>query len=102
MRMRSHRRSLVVWSSSAAPASRSGERGGNRLARCRRIRWWLRTGALLTVVDVIRLARIMRARRRSAFLLAGTLLTVIGFMLPSIAAFCCGMLVWSIARPWHA
>jgi hypothetical protein len=102
MRLRSHRRNLVVWSSSAAPASRSGDRGGTRLARGRRIRWWLRTGALLTVIDVMRLARIMWARRRSAFLLTGTLLTVIGVMLPSVAAFFCGMLVWAIARPWHA
>ena len=75
MRMRSHRRNLVVWSSSAAPASRSGDRGCTRLARGGRIRWWLHTGALLTVI---------------------------GVMLPSIAAFVCGMLVWTIARPWHA
>jgi hypothetical protein len=102
MRMRSRRRNLVVWSSSAAPARRSGDRGRTRLARGRRIRWWLRTGALLTVIDVIRLARIMRACRRSAFLTTGTLLTVIGVMLPSVAAFFCGMLVWAIARPWHA
>jgi len=102
MRMRSHRRSLVVWSSSAAPASRSGDRGCTRLARGGRIRWWFRAGALLTVIGVTRLARIMRARQRSAFLSAGTLLTVIGVMLPSVAAFVCGMLVWAIARPWHA
>ena len=75
MRVRSHRRNLVVWSSSAAPASRSGDRGCTRLARGGRIRWWLRTGGLLTVF---------------------------GVMLPSVAAFVCGMLVWAIARPWHA
>ena len=102
MRLRSHRRNIVVWSSSAAPARKPADRGRARLARRGRIRWWLRTGALLTVMDVMRLARIMRARRRSAFLLTGTLLTVIGVMLPSIAAFFCGMLVWTIARPWHA
>jgi dolichyl-phosphate-mannose--protein O-mannosyl transferase len=102
MRVRSHRRNLVVWSSSAAPASRSGDRGCTRLARGGRIRWWLHTGALLTVIGVMLLARIMRARQRSASLSAGTLLTVIGVMLPSIAAFVCGMLVWTIARPWHA
>ena len=102
MRVRSHRRNLVVWSSSAAPASRSGDRGGTRLARGGRIRWWLRTGALLTVIGVMRLIRVTRARRRSAFLCTGTLLTVIGIMLPSVAAFVCGMLVWSIARPWWA
>ncbi len=102
MRMRSHRRNLVVWSSSAAPASRSGDRGCTWLARGGRIRWWLRTGALLTVIGVMRLARIMRARRRYALLLTGTLLTVIGLMLPSGAVFVCGMLVWAIARPWSA
>jgi hypothetical protein len=101
MRMRSHRRNLVAWSSSAAPASRSGDRGCTRLARGGRIPWWLRTGALLTVIGVMRLARIMRACRRDAFLLTGTLLTVIGLTLGSMATFFCGMLVWAIARPWH-
>lgn len=102
MRIRSRRRNLVVWSSSAVPASRSGDWGCTRLARGGRICWWLRTGVLLTVIGMMRLARLMRARRRSAFLLTGTLLTVIGVMLPSIAAFVCGVLVWTIARPWHA
>jgi hypothetical protein len=102
MRVRSHRRNLVVWSSSAARTSRSGDRACTRLARGGRIRWWLRTGALLTVIGVMRLAQITRARQRPAFLTAGTLLTVIGVMLPSVAAFFCGMLVWAIARPWHA
>jgi hypothetical protein len=102
MRVRTHRRNLVVWSSSAAPASRSGDRGCTRLSRGGRGRWWLRTGALLTVIGVMRLARVRRARRRPAFLCAGTLLTVIGVMLPSFAAFVCGVLVWSIARPWCA
>ena len=102
MRMRSHRRNLVVWSSSAALASRSGDRDCTRLARGRRIRWWLRTGTLLTVLGVMRLARITWARQRSAFLTTGTLLTVLGVLLPSAAAFVSGMLVWTIARPWHA
>jgi hypothetical protein len=102
MRVRSHRRNLVVWSSSAARTSRSGDRACTRLARGGRIRWWLRTGALLTIIGVMRLAQITRARQRPAFLTAGTLLTVIGVMLPSVAAFFCGMLVWAIARPWHA
>ena len=102
MRVRSHRRNLVVWSSSAAPTSRSGDRGRARFARGGRFRWWLRTGILLTVIGVLRLARVTRARRRPAFLTAGTLLTVIGVMLPSPVAFVCGMLVWAIARPWCA
>ncbi len=101
MRMRSHRRNLVVWSSSAAPAGRSGDRSCTQLARGGRIRWWLRTGALLTVIGVMRLARSMRAHWRYGFLLTGTLLTVISLMLGSMAAFFCGMLVWTIARPWQ-
>jgi hypothetical protein len=100
MRIRSHRRNLVVWSSSAASASRPGDRGHARLARGRRI-WWLRTGALLTVIGVVRLAQLTRARRRDALLVTGTLLTVIGITLGSMATFCCGVLIWAIARPWH-
>jgi hypothetical protein len=99
--MLSHRRNLVVWTSSHAPARRSGDRGCARIARGGRISWWLRTGALLTVIGVRRLARIIRARKREAFLVTGTLLTVIGIALGSMATFFCGMLVWAIARPWH-
>ena len=87
MRMRSHRRNLVEWSEAAAPASKSGNQRFTRFARSRRIRWWLRTGALLTFIGVMRLARITRVRWRSAFLLSGALLVVIGVMLPSLAAF---------------
>lgn len=101
MRMLSHRRDLVVWTSSAAPPRRPPDRGCARVARGGRIRWWLRTGALLTVIGVRRLARIMRAHKREAFLVTGTLLTVMGIALGSMATFCCGMLVWAIARPWH-
>ncbi|MGH3182370.1 MAG: hypothetical protein ACRDOH_20565 [Streptosporangiaceae bacterium] len=101
MRMRSHRRNLVVWSASAAPAGRSADQGLTRLARGGRIRWRLRTGALLTVIGVMRLARIVRARRRPAFALTGAALMVIGVMLPSglpsVAAFFSGMLVLPFA-----
>lgn len=88
--MRSCRRNIVVWSSSAVPASRAGDRGVTRFAR-RRIRWWLRTGGLLAVIGVMRLARIMRARWEPAFLLAGALLTVIGVMLPNAVAVLSGV-----------
>jgi hypothetical protein len=43
----------------------------------------------------------MQARRRYTFLITGTLLTVIGVTLGSMATFFSGMLVWAIARPWH-
>ena len=75
MRLRPHRRNLVVWSQSAGPAARYG---GLRLTRTRRIPRWIRTGALLTVIGLVGLARGMRARWRP--LLAGVVLTVAGVM----------------------
>ena len=92
MRLRPRRRNLVVWSSTAAPAGRSRaapRRGGvprrsrARPPRLRRIRWWLRTGALLTVVGVLRLVRTARVRWEPVSLLAGVLIAVTGFVLPA-------------------
>lgn len=98
MRMRSHRRNLVVWSASAGPARRShGDQKFTRLVRSGRIRYWLRTGALLTAVGITRLARTMRYRWHSAFLLTGALLTVIGVLLPSGTALVPGVLVFLFA-----
>jgi hypothetical protein len=73
MRRRSHRRNLVVWSQSAGSV---GRYGAPPFTRRRRIRRWIRTGALLTVVGLMPLARAMRARWRP--LLAGGVLTVAG------------------------
>ena len=96
MRLRPHRPSLVVWSSSAVPAGESGGLGspkGTRPTRARRIRWWLRTGALLMVIGVLRLARTARTRWEPVSLFAGALLTMAGFMLPAAAgAFFPGLL----------
>ena len=75
MRLRSHRRNLVVWSQSAGSAGRYGV---PPFTRRRRIRSWIRTGALLTVVRLVPLARAVRARWRP--LLAGGVLTVVGVM----------------------
>ena len=75
MRRRSHRRDLVVWSQSAGSA---GRYGAPPFSRRRRIRRWIRTGALLTVVGLRPLARSVRARWRP--LLAGGVLTVAGVM----------------------
>jgi hypothetical protein len=75
MRQRSHRRNLVVWSQSAGSA---GRYGAPPFTRRRRIRRWIRTGALLTVVRLMPLARAVRARWRP--LLAGGVLTVVGVM----------------------
>ena len=86
MRLRPRRRNLVVWSSTAAPAGRSRaapRRRGARPARLRRVRWWLRTGALLTVVGVLRLVRTARVRWEPVSLLAGVLIAVTGFVLPA-------------------
>jgi hypothetical protein len=85
MRLRPRRPNLVVWSSTAAPAGRSRaapRRAGARPARLRRIRWWLRTGALLTVLGVLRLARTARVRWEPVCLLAGVVIAGTGFALP--------------------
>src|SRR5690242_18409720 len=75
MRQRSRRRNLVVWSQSTGSA---GRHGAPPFTRRRRIRRWIRTGALLTVVGLMPLARAVRARWRP--LLAGGVLTVAGVM----------------------
>lgn len=89
MRPRWHRRNLVVWSSSA------GRPGITVRRRMRsRLRRRIRTGALLAVIGLIRLARAVRARPGLAFLLAGALLSVAGNVLPSGAVFITGMLIF--------
>ena len=97
MRTRSHRRSLIVWSSPGGRADRYGVPAFTQLARPRRIRWWLRTGALLAVIGITRLARVMRARWRLVFLVMGTALLVAGVLVHSGAAFIPGMLVLLVA-----
>jgi hypothetical protein len=81
MRLRAHRRNLVAWSPSVGPADRYGAPRLTRLARTRLIRRFIRTGALLTVIGLRRLARAVRPRWRP--LLAGGVLTVVGLMLRS-------------------
>jgi hypothetical protein len=76
MRLRAHRRNLVLWSQSA---SSIGRYDAPPFTRTRRIRRWIRVGALLTVVGLMPLARAGWARWR--LLLAGGLLTVVGVML---------------------
>ena len=94
MRLRPRRGHLVVWSSSEIP----GRSWAWRPVRQRRIRWWLRTGALLAVIGVVRLARITRTRWEPVFLSVGALLMVIGFVLPAASvAYLFGMLVLVIA-----
>jgi hypothetical protein len=80
MRLRSHRRSLVVWSH---PATSVGGHAALPFTRIRRTRRWIRTGALIIVVGLIELARAGRAHWR--FLLAGGVLTAAGVMLGGLA-----------------
>jgi hypothetical protein len=96
MRLRLRRRNLVVWSSTVAPARRSWtvpDRRGARPARLRRIRWRLRTGALLMVLGTLWLARTARIRWEPVSLLAGFLIAVTGFALPAGGVFMLGVLV---------
>ena len=79
MRLRPHRRTLVVWSSHAGP-DRYGLPWFTQVAPTRRIRRCLRTCALLTVIGLMWLARAVQADWR---LMAGGPLTVVGVMLRS-------------------
>lgn len=81
MRLRSHRRNLVVWSQSAGSAD------GYVALPFTRTRWihrWIRTGALLAVVGLMPLAR--AGRTRWWLLLAGGVLTAVGVMLRGAAS----------------
>jgi hypothetical protein len=75
MRLRADRRNLVTGSLSVDPGRYDSPRL-TRLARTRRIRRCVRTGVLLTVIGLMRLARGVRCRWRP--LLAGAVLTAIG------------------------
>jgi hypothetical protein len=79
MRLRPHRRNLVVWSQSAGPADRYGGLRVTRSTRTRGGRGWIRRGALISVAGLMRLARGLAAYWRP--LTIGTLLTVVGVVL---------------------
>ena len=72
---RSRRRNLILLSTRAVPSA--GVRDTARLARRRRLRL-IRTGALLTVISVMRLAQIARSHWRVSLGLCGVLLEVLG------------------------
>ena len=97
MRLRPRRRNFVVWSSSAIPAGRSLGLGRPRAARpgrIRRIRWCLRTSALLVIIGIMRLHRAARTRWEPLSLLVGALLILSGLLLPAAAGtFVLGLLV---------
>jgi hypothetical protein len=77
MGLRRQRQNLVVWSQSR-DRYRSSQVAGR--ARPRRIRRWFRLGMLLPLLGVLTMARGVRARWK--LLLAGTLLTVAGLIMP--------------------
>ena len=77
MRLRSHRRNIVILSSSAGTTGRYGALRPRRPIRRRRIRRGLRVSVLLTVMGLVGLARSTRRQ----LLLAGGLLTVAGIVL---------------------
>ena len=97
MRLRPHRRTMVVWSSSSGRTVRHAVQQMTRSARPGRIRWWLRTGALLTIIGAIRLAQTVRTYPRPAISLAGMVITVIGASLPSEAVLVSGFGVLLLA-----
>ncbi len=64
MTLRPHR-NLVVWSQSVGPTERYGVLRLTRLTRTGRIRRCIRTGALLIVVAMMRLASTVRTRQQA-------------------------------------
>lgn len=91
MRRRSRRRDLVIWGASAGLDPVSGAR--RVPAGRRRVRRWLRTGAALTVMGLIGLARVARVRWRAGLMGTGGLLMVVGFMVSSSAVFAPGLVM---------
>jgi len=90
MRLRSHRRNLLTSSLSAPP----GKSPATRPVRPRRLRRWLRSGALLSIIGIRRLARM---RWQHIFLVAGASAFVIGLMLRNSVAIVSGLLVMGSA-----
>jgi hypothetical protein len=93
MRRRSNRPKLVVWNSCAELAGTTAAPRFRRLAPNGRLHRWIRTGALLAVIGLMRLPRVMRIRWRPMLMLAGGLLAVAGIVLFSSLTFIPGMLV---------
>ena len=96
MRLRPRQRTLARWSPRAIAVGKYGAPTRTRPTRIRRIRRWLRIGALLTIIGVVRFARAMRAHWEPLFFLAGVLLLVGGYFLPVIGAFFPGLLVITV------
>ena len=92
MRRRSHRGNLLL-------SNPAGQPGAPRHVRPGRIRRWLSTGALLSVIGIRRFARTAHTRWQPVFLVTGALVLIIGVMLRSSVALVLGMLVMGSAAP---
>ena len=84
MRLRTHRGNLVVWRASRCPDEHDRGLRFTRPPRAVRIRRRMRTGVLLVILGVMRLAAGARPRWRP--LLAGVVLTTAGVVLRDGAA----------------
>ena len=104
MRLRSRRRNLVVWNSSAGEADRNGVPRSRRLAHTRRIHRGIRTGALFAVIGLMRLPSAVRTRWRPMLMLAGGVLTAAGIILSSGVTFLAGLLILllTLLIPWDS
>jgi hypothetical protein len=94
MSLRPRRGNLVIWSSSGRavhPRRRLRSRRPLHPGRARRVRWWLRTGALLAFMGLVRLTR---GRWEAICLVAGATVTVVGYEVRAASmAFLVGILV---------
>jgi hypothetical protein len=77
MRPRRYRRNLVVWSSSVGPADRYGTPPFARTKRRGRVRRFVHTGVLLTIIGLMSAVHVTRHRRKLLTLLVLTALPVI-------------------------
>jgi hypothetical protein len=95
---RSRRRNLILLSTRPGPAS--GVQQSARLARRRRFRF-MRTGALLTIIGLMRLVRVARVRWRISLGLCGVLLEILGHSVfggpPRGAADLLGLVIVTVA-----
>lgn len=96
MRLRPRQRALAGRGPGAPGAGQYRGPARPRPARIRRARRWLRIGALLAIIGVLRFGRGMRAHWEPVFLLGGVLLMAGGYFLPVIGFFFPGLLVITV------
>ena len=79
MKLRRHRRNVVIWRASRCPEYRGRGLWFTRAGRSGRIRRWVRISGLLLAVGLLRVAAAVRPRWRP--LAVGTALTVAGYLM---------------------